>query len=110
MRRAALVLVVTLAVAYAGATRGNSEPAAKSPADVPVPRTPTATAASLKRVERALRAPTTRPADLPRLGWEQQNAYRALTAHRDWLRRVLAKLPADVQPIVTDDGRPGTVA
>ena len=107
MRRAALVLVVTLAVAYAGATRGESEPAAKSPADVPVPRTPTATAASLKRVERALRAPTTRPADLPRLGWEQQNAYRALTAHPDWLPRVLKKLPARMQPIVTANERAG---
>jgi len=102
VRRAALVLVVALAVACAGGTSArNSAPAAKSPADTPVPRTPAAAAASLKQVERALRAPTTRPADLPRLGWEQQNAYRALTAHPDWLPRVLAKVPADVQPIVT---------
>ena len=109
MRRAALVLalVVALAVGCAGASRADSEPAAKSPADVPVPRTPTATAASLKRVERALRAPTTRPADLPRLGWEQQNAYRALTAHPNWSPRVLAKLPAEVQPIVTANERAG---
>ena len=107
MRRAALVLALVLAVAYAGGRSADGEPAAKSPADVPVPRTPTATAASLKRVERALRAPTTRPADLPRLGWEQQNAYRALTAHPDWLPRVLAKLPADVQPIVNANERAG---
>ena len=107
MRRAALVLAVVLAVAYAGGRSADGEPAQKSPADVPVPRTPTATAASLKRVERALRAPTTRPADLPRLGWEQQNAYRALTAHPDWLPRVLAKLPTDVQPIVTANERAG---
>ena len=109
MRRAALVLALVLAlvVAYAGGRSADGEPAAKSPADVPVPKTPTATAASLKRVERALRAPTTRPADLPRLGWEQQNAYRALTAHPDWLPRVLAKLPTDVQPIVTANERAG---
>jgi len=109
VRRAALVLalVVALAVGCAGASRADGEPAAKSPADVPVPGTPTATAASLKRVERALRAPTTRPADLPRLGWEQQNAYRALTAHPDWLPRVLKKLPAGVQPIVTANERAG---
>jgi len=107
VRRAALVLALVLAVAYAGGRSADGEPAAKSPADVPVPRTPTATAASLKRVERALRAPTTRPADLPRLGWEQQNAYRALTAHPDWLPRVLAKLPTDVQPIVTANERAG---
>ena len=107
MRRAALVLALVLAVAYAGGRSADGEPAAKSPADVPVPRTPTATAASLKRVERALRTPTTRPADLPRLGWEQQNAYRALTAHPDWLPRVLAKLPTDVQPIVTANERAG---
>jgi hypothetical protein len=61
----------------------------------------------MRRIERALRAPTTRPADLPRLGWEQQHAYRALTAHPDWLPRVLAKLPADVQPIVTANERAG---
>ncbi len=109
MRRAALVLalVVALAVACAGGTSGGGEPAAKSPADVPVPRTPTAAGASLKRIERALRAPKTRLADLPRLGWGQQNAYRALSAHPDWLPRVLAKLPADVQPIVTANERAG---
>jgi hypothetical protein len=107
VRRAALVLALVLAVAYAGGRSAAGEPAAKSPADVPIPRTPTATAASLKRVERALRAPTTRPADLPRLGWEQQNAYRALTAHPGWLPRVLAKLPTDVQPIVTANERAG---
>jgi hypothetical protein len=100
--RGTLLLVAALAVACAGGTSArNSAPATKSPADIPVPRTPAATAASLKQVERALRASKTRPADLPRLGWEQQNAYRALTAHPDWLPRVLAKLPADVQPIVT---------
>jgi hypothetical protein len=108
VRRATLLLVAALAVACAGGTSArNNAPAAKSPADIPVPKTPAATAASLKQVERALRAPKTRPADLPRLGWEQQNAYRALTAHPDWLRRVLAKLPPDVQPIVTANDRAG---
>jgi hypothetical protein len=110
VRRATLLLAVALALAVAcagGTNARNGAPAAKSPADIPVPRTPAATAASLKQVERALRAPKTRPADLPRLGWEQQNAYRALTAHPDWLRRVRAKLPADVQPIVTANERAG---
>jgi hypothetical protein len=110
VRRATLLLVVALAVAVGcagGTSARNGAPAAKSPADIPVPRTPAATAASLKQVERALRASKTRPADLPRLGWEQQNAYRALTAHPDWLRRVRAKLPADVQPIVTANERAG---
>ncbi|HEV3134519.1 MAG TPA: lytic transglycosylase domain-containing protein [Acidimicrobiia bacterium] len=107
MRRAALVLVVALAVACVGGRSAHGEPAPKSPADLPLPRTPTATATALKRAERALRSPATRPADLPRLGWEQQNAYRALTAHPDWLPTVLAKLPADVKPIVTDNDRAG---
>lgn len=103
----ALALVVALAVACAGASRGGGEPTAKGPAGVPVPRSPTATAASLKRVERALRSPATRAADLPRLGWEQQNAYRALSAHPHWLEGVVARLPADVQPIVTANERAG---
>jgi hypothetical protein len=107
VRRAALALVVALAAGCAGGSRGGGEPAANGPAGVPVPRTPTATAASLQRVERALRSPATRPSDLPRLGWEQQNAYRALTAHPNWLPPVLAKLPADVKPIVTDNDRAG---
>ena len=110
MRRATLLLGVALAVAVGcagGTSARNSAPAAKSPADITVPRTPAATAASLKRVERALRAPKTRPVDVDRLGREQQNAYRALIAHPDWLPRVLAKLPADVQPIVTANERAG---
>lgn len=107
MRRATLLLVAALAVACAGGRSADAEPAAKGPADIPVPRTPAATAASLKHVERALRAPHTRAAGLPRLGWEQQNAYRALSAHPHWLEKVVARLPADVQPIVTANERAG---
>jgi Transglycosylase SLT domain len=103
----ALALVVALAVGCAGGSREGGEPAAKGPAGVPVPRTPAATAASLKRVERALRSPATRPADLRRLGWEQQNAYRALSAHPPWLEGVITRLPAEVQPIVTANERAG---
>src|SRR5207342_2016633 len=73
--------------------------------DVAVPNNPAQTAASLARVERALRAPKTRPAAVNRLAWEQQNAYRALSAHPHWLEDVVAHLPADVQPIVIANER-----
>jgi hypothetical protein len=108
VRRAALVLVVALAVGCAGggsADKGRA--AAKSPADAPLPKSPTAAAASLKRVERALRSPATPSRELARLAWEQQNAYRALGAHPRWLEDVVARLPADVQPIVTANARAG---
>src|SRR5207248_8358261 len=41
----------------------------------------------------------------PRL--EQQNAYRALSAHPHWLKDVVARLPGDVKPIVTTNERAG---
>src|SRR5262245_36364701 len=53
----------------------------RGPEDIALPKTAAKVAASLTRVERALRAPATPPDQLPRLGWEQQNAYRALRAH-----------------------------
>jgi hypothetical protein len=102
-----LALVVALAAGCAGGSRGGGEPAVKGSTGAPVPRTPTATAASLNRVERALRSPATRPADLPHLGWEQQNAYRVLSAHPQWLEGIVARLPAEVQPIVTANERAG---
>ena len=114
MRRAALVLAVVVGVACSGGggdgsggVRGREAKPVDGPEDVALPRSPAQTAASLVRVERALRAPQTRPTEINRLGWEQQNAYRALTAHPDWLPRVLPKLPADVQPIVTANERAG---
>jgi hypothetical protein len=93
-----------------GTTRERPSPttaAVRGPHDIAVPDTPKKVAASLARVERALRAPSTPPDDLPRLGWEQQNAYRVLGAHADWVPAVLARLPADVHPIVTANERAG---
>lgn len=126
MRRApvGLVLVVVSAV-VAGATcsggsGGNGRSGHKSatgdrpttttaavrgPDDIALPNTAKKVAAALARVERALRAPATPPAELPRIGWEQQNAYRALRAHPDWVPDVLARLPGDIHPIVTANER-----
>ena len=77
------------------------------PADVAAPENPAATASSLTRVERALRAPATPPDRIDRLGWEQQAAYHALGAHPAWLNGVLGRLPADVRPIVTANEHAG---
>jgi hypothetical protein len=120
VRRAALAVALAVAaVACSGGSGGEGKEgrraardrgsttttAARGPEAVAVPRSAAAAAGSLTRVERALRAPATPPADLARLGWEQQNAYRALAAHRGWTSDVLAKVPADVAPIVTANAR-----
>jgi hypothetical protein len=110
-RGAAALAVLALCAAVAAPARASgggptAEPVS-GPGDVPVPRTPARAAAVLTRVERALRSPSTKPADVRRLGWEQQNAYRALVAHPAWLRAVLARLPADLQPVVTANERAG---
>jgi Transglycosylase SLT domain len=121
MRRAAVAIAIALVAAVACSdgnegTRNTRQyrdrPApvttvARTPADVTAPTTPAAAASTLERVERALRSPATPPVELARLGWEQQHAYRALAAHPDWLREVLAKLPADLVPIVTANERAG---
>jgi hypothetical protein len=114
MRRAVIALVLCAGLAGCGGSGGASRDravpttgAVRGPEDVAVPTTPAKTAASLARVERAVRAPATPPGYLARLGWEQQNAYRALGAHPEWLPDVLAKLPGDVQPIVTANERAG---
>lgn len=75
------------------------------PEDLPLPDTRGEAAATLERVELALRAPTTPPAKRARLGWEQQNAYRALGVHDEWVDEVLDALPADVRPIVAANER-----
>jgi hypothetical protein len=112
VRRSALALVLAAAVAVAcvgagSAGSGGEGKPVNGPEDVAVPRNPGQVAASLARVERALRAPKTRPGDVERLGWEQQNAYRALSAHPRWLEKVVARLPADLKPIVTANERAG---
>lgn len=109
MRGAARALALAVAVAAAcsgGSSRTVSKPV-RGPPDVALPATSAATAASLARVERALRAPNTRPGDVDRLGWEQQAAYRALAAHPAWLDGVVRRLPAGVRPIVNANARAG---
>jgi hypothetical protein len=54
-------------------------------------------AATLTRVERAIRTTDYDPARSPAWGWEQQVAYGALGAHPEWLEPVLAALPADLR-------------
>lgn len=71
-----------------------------SPDLVVPPRSAEATAATLTRVERALRADDRDPGRLRVLGWEQQLAYRQLSNHADWVDPVVAALPADVAPWV----------
>jgi hypothetical protein len=107
VRRAALALALAVAVSCSGGGSGSKAEPVNGPDDVAVPSNPARAAASLARVERALRAPTTRPTVVNRLGWEQQNAYRALSAHPNWLDDVVARLPAHVQPIVTANERAG---
>ena len=102
------MLAVVVAVACSGGVGGGKAKVVDGPDDVAVPSNPAQTAASLARVERALRAPKTRPAAVNRLGWEQQNAYRALSAHPHWLEDVVARLPADVRPIVIANERAGS--
>jgi hypothetical protein len=115
MRRALVALalaLVMLGVAAAGVGcsddggdsgdgRGAEAPRVNGPEDVGVPTDPADAASSLTRVERALRDPGTPATDVNRLGWAQQNAYRALSTHPDWVQDVVAELPADLQPIVT---------
>jgi hypothetical protein len=107
VRRAGLVLALAVAIGCSGGGGAGEAKRVNGPEDIAVPRNPARTAASLARVERALRAPKTRPTEIDRLGWEQQNAYRALTHHPRWLEDVVARLPADVQPIVTANERAG---
>jgi hypothetical protein len=107
VRRAALVLALAVSVGCSGGGGGDEGKPVKGPDDIAVPKNPAQTAAALARVERALRAPKTRPAEINRLGREQQKAYRALSTHPRWLEDVVARLPADVQPIVTANERAG---
>src|SRR5262249_6028038 len=115
-----LVAFVIVAVAVGGfvlltnddeiARRANDGPAAPtapptttlvgSPDLIVPPHTADATAATLTRVERALRSDDRDPGHLRVLGWEQQLAYRELSNHDDWIPHTLAALPDDVKPWV----------
>lgn len=105
-RVVALALVGALVACSGGGGNGTGKPAHGLP-DVAVPEDPAAAAASLARVERALRAPQTPPGRIDRLGREQQAAYRALAAHPRWVDDVVRRLPADVRPIVTANANAG---
>jgi hypothetical protein len=110
VRRAALVFALAVAVgcsAGGGGDRGREAKQVNGREDVALPRTPAQTAASLARVERALRSPKTQLTEVSTLGREQQNAYRALSTHPRWLKDVVGLLPVDVQPIVTANERAG---
>jgi hypothetical protein len=71
-----------------------------SPERIEPPRSAEATAATLTRVERALRGDDRDPDRLRVLGWEQQLAYRQLSNHADWVGPVVDALPGDVLPWV----------
>jgi Transglycosylase SLT domain len=115
MRRGRIALAVAVLAACTGVAcsdddggnRAEKTPPINGPEDVPVPDDPGDAAATLARVERALRDPNTLPADLARLSWEQQTAYRALAAHPQWVDDVTGDLPADLQPIVEANANAG---
>jgi hypothetical protein len=115
MRRAQVAPAVALvvlastvaAVGCSGDSGGTEKGRVNGPEDVAVPSDRGEAASSLGRVERALRDPDTRPAEVNRLGWAQQNAYRALSEHPNWVEDVIARLPADLQPVVTANERAG---
>lgn len=71
-----------------------------SPERIVPPESAEAAAATLTRVERAIRGDDRDPARLRVLGWEQQLAYRQLSNHGDWIPAVLFALPPDVRPWV----------
>ena len=71
-----------------------------SPDDVVPPQSVDDVAETLTRVERSIRSPAMPSEDLPRLGWEQQHAYRALAAHPEWAAPVVEMVPDDVRPPV----------
>jgi hypothetical protein len=79
----------------------------ESPADLAPPGSPRETARDLARVEAALRSESTGPDDARIAAFEQQHAYRALSAHPEWLPEVLAALPPDLGPVVTANNDAG---
>lgn len=71
-----------------------------SPDQLRPPTSAAETAATLTRVERAIRGDDRDPARLRALGWEQQLAYRQLSNHEDWIPATLAAIPDDIRPAV----------
>jgi hypothetical protein len=68
-----------------------------SPADVAVPADAADVAATLTRVERAIRSSPYDTERSPARAWQQQVAYGALGAHPEWLDAVLAAVPPDLR-------------
>jgi len=71
-----------------------------SPDDLRPPVGTSEAAATLARVEQALRSPDTRAEEVPRLAWEQQLAYRTVLARPDWAPAVVAAVPPGVRGVV----------
>jgi soluble lytic murein transglycosylase-like protein len=75
-------------------------PVVAGPADLELPASAAAVAEIVARVELAFRRDPP-PVDLAVLGWEQQNAYRALSAHPEWVDDVLGAVPPELAAVVT---------
>jgi len=71
-----------------------------SPDQLVAPTDASSTAAELTRVERALRAEGGDASTRLGLGWAQQLAYGALSAHPEWADDAIGALPQDVKPTV----------
>jgi len=71
-----------------------------SPTQLVRPADPNTAAATLLRVERGLRDPSTSPEQRRVLGWTQQLSYAALSSHPEWDLAVFAALPADLHDVV----------
>ncbi len=88
---------------------GPSGPAATAPvpsvpsgiaaATAPAPD-PASVAADLQTAESGIRSPATRIVFLPSLARRQQDAYRQLVAHPDWLPAVLAQVAPDTRQVI----------
>jgi soluble lytic murein transglycosylase-like protein len=65
-------------------------------------------AASLESAERAIRNPSTAAAELERAGRAQQDAYRLLVDHPEWMAQVLSAVPASLRKTVQANVLAGT--
>ena len=94
-----------------GAAPGPAPPAAP-PSSGPVPGASTvdaaSVAASLANAERAIRDPGTGTGELEKAGRVQQDAYRALVDHPEWMPQVLRTVPASLQETVRANVSAGT--
>jgi len=71
-----------------------------APSPTPLPDEPGRLAEQLVSVETAIRSDTTRPRRIPLLGRSQQEAYRELAAHPEWIPIVLSRVPLEVRTII----------